>query len=136
MSTWVSVGAHQVRCEPSVVFCRYVGALSLTDIKAVHAILDREIAEHGRTFFLVDARQFPGASPEVRKWLASGAGYHKLGGVVFFGASATVEASATMIERASRMVSKLSSPPIRFFATEAEARAWIAELRAASPSSA
>lgn len=79
-------------------------------------------------FGLIDMSRVGTISPEARLIARAEAGHLPLRGTAVFGASFHHRVIALLANKAATLLKK-DHQPIAFFATEAEARAWIDERR-------
>lgn len=90
---------------------------------------DRATAQYGYRLTLATAEGRASVSPEARammvEWSRSQARH---GSTAFLGASFAMKTVVNFVSRAIRALTN-DHAPLRFFSTEAEARAWLAEER-------
>jgi hypothetical protein len=125
----IQLGLHQVEIDSDIVITRLHGALTLEHMQAWCLIADGVIAEHGGMFSIGDYRGAGAIPPQVRRWVGEWSGSAKIRGMALFGASPVLRVIMMMIARAGVLLRKFKAPTV-FVATEAEARAWVSELRA------
>lgn len=126
------VGAHHFRWEPpDLGYLRYDGDMD--------AAMSAEITDRSRVFslglpcvfLLIDVRNLGKLSAEARARSGQGAKDLNLRGTAVVGASATIRVVVGLVTRAIELVYGNKENPTRFFDTEADARAWIAQRRQA-----
>ena len=118
----------RVIIEGDVVFSITESATSLETAKSVLAVCAQVLAKHKRLFMLTDVSNGFNVSAEVRRYQAEWGSKHQITGSALFGAGAVTRGMVTLIHRAMALVGKTTFP-LGFFATEAEARAWINDVR-------
>lgn len=130
--TELRIGAHLFRWEPpDTGYLAYAGDVDAADMA--------EIARKSLTFtrgppcvfLIVDMAKAGSISAEARKISAENGAGIAFRGIAVVGASRTLRVLAGLVSRAVDIMNKNKDNPTRFFATEAEARAWIAERRRA-----
>lgn len=130
MSTeFLRIGRHLLRQEGDIVFVVWNGDVGLEDVRELVEVVGRIHAAQPILFMLSDSRNTGSFDPEARRWVAQQTKERSLIALsVIFGASFPVRIVASMIHRAMRLLAP-GSPETVFFATEAEARAFIDEER-------
>lgn len=103
------------------------GSLSADELIAITAFRDEHAP--GSPFLLVlgDLRELGAIPVESRKVAAHRLGQFPYGGIALFGASFQARVLAKLVLGAARLLGRDDRNPVRFFDTEAEARAWLAE---------
>lgn len=122
------IGAHQVWQEDDLVCVRYQGSISKDEILAIIAYIDAAAERSGDVYLLVDSNNIVLPSLEVRRVLAERA-YTRVRGMVRYQRAHTTNSWLTMLlQNAARLI---GGPTTRtkVVETEAEARAWLAQLR-------
>jgi hypothetical protein len=126
----IRVGKHLFRWEPpDICYLAYDGdvdsdaAQRLSDISRVFTVPQRYV------LLLIDLSRTGTISAEARKRSAKGGKGVPIRGVAVFGASPLMRVLASLVGRASDLLSGNTDNPTRFFATEAEARAFLTERR-------
>lgn len=116
--------------EPDILFLQLVGPVSEEEGKEVNR-LHRELGRgKERLFFLVDLKDLESIHPEVRKDTGKVVKEIALRGAALYNASLKAKVFAKLILTAANLFRREEERmPIVFFATEQEARAWIAERR-------
>ncbi len=124
-----SRGVLELREEPDgILYATAHGDLSEEIVRSV-AAASRRIAESGReVLVLTDVSRIKAIPHDVRKLMASGALEARHDAVAVVGASFALRVAATLTSRSLRLLTSRSYP-VEFFATEAEARAWLLAQR-------
>jgi hypothetical protein len=128
---WRSIGAHQVRLEaPNLFFLRDQGDMSTADVAQIMDEMRRCASVSGPLLVLNDISALRDVSLEARKVVAQNDVLKVVRAMAVFGGSFAQRIVATLALMAARLrLRRKGIPPIRFFATEAEARAWLEENR-------
>lgn len=121
---------HAYREEGPLLFVHTNGTLSLEDIQAMFELHTKIKKKYGYLLVLYDAKNGGSMSPEARKYAAE----HTRPEVMhtasaIFNISYPARVIATLVHRATKVLSKLPIGPMEFFATEAEARAFLDKFR-------
>ncbi|HRI67180.1 MAG TPA: STAS/SEC14 domain-containing protein [Polyangium sp.] len=121
----------RVRIEENMVFIRVAGSMTLADFMALSEIYQQLRRERGRFFALFDATRMDGIDREARRALGNKKQLTDILPAVtaIFGASFAVRTIGNMIDRARTGLGRTTTVR-RFFDTEAQARAYIAQERA------
>jgi hypothetical protein len=128
----VRIGAHLFRWEPpDLGHLVYFGDLDGPTSAALSQASRRFTLGQPRVFLLVDMSNIGRISREARTASAEGGKDLLFRGTAVVGASAHMRVLAGLVTRAIALLYGDSNNPTRFFATEAEGRAWIAERRRA-----
>jgi len=108
-------------------------ALDLEMMQAYTKLLELVLQKYGRVFLLSDGRALFNISPEARRHLASWPSAPQIIASAIYGANAVSRALVKLIAAAMEIVqsSKGKQPAhtMMFFASEAEARAWLDKER-------
>ena len=122
-------GVLELHEEPDgILHVRVDGALSEEIARSI-AAASRRIAESGREgLVLADVSRMKVIPQAVRKLMASGTLDARHGAVAIVGASFTLRVAAMLTARSLNLLTSRSYP-VDFFATEAEARAWLLAQR-------
>ena len=129
MADWQPLGKHLVRVDEDLVAVAWRGEVELKDVQVLFARYEQVYAEHGRALAMCDMRHSGTPSAAVRRWIADWMMHRrKLDGVAAYGANAVIRAVFIMLMRGAMILGKFNLP-FAIFATEAEARAWIGQLR-------
>ena len=128
---WHSAGAHTYRCESAgTIFFRISGDIAESHIAifldAVGRICDANATGH--VFCLVDLGGLGSMSSTARKLMARTPLKPENKGMAVFGASFLQRVMVGLVEKATTLVQR-NVPPLVFFDSEAEARAWIERRR-------
>ena len=129
------IGKHRVFTEGDVVSVQYDGAVNLSEMAMIQGIYESRLRLHPRlysVFFVAHAVPPP---PEVRKGMAQWRRQHKVAGTAVIGASLPIRTIGTLYLRATHLLG-LRTWPVRFVDNEAEAQAFLDELRTSAPSAA
>ncbi|WP_437509326.1 STAS/SEC14 domain-containing protein [Sorangium sp. So ce1099] len=119
----------ELREEPDGILHVAVNGDLSEEIARSIAAASRRMAESGReVLVLADVSRIKAIPPGVRKLMASGAVAARHDAVAVLGASFTLRVVATLTSRSLRLLTSRSYP-VEFFATEAEARAWLLAQR-------
>jgi hypothetical protein len=127
-----SVRDHVIRREPGGIVRVTLGSeITEADIQPLVDVVVPDQAERGSLALILDFTRMGTMSPSVRK-----AGAHvdlsAYGSVAIVGASYRMSVLIKLIQRAFALLSSRPVQPTGYFATEAEARAWIAAQQRAS----
>jgi hypothetical protein len=129
---WRRIGAHMMRTEaPNVIFLRDRGDVSPSEMSAIIEEARKLAAISGTApLWLNDTSQLGHVPAETRKVLAHSDLLLRLGAVAVFGASLSQRVIARLVLNAARLAyPRHPLPPVRFFASEADARAWLTSTR-------
>lgn len=125
----IPVGPHLVEIEGDVIIVRQRGDFELAHMKEWCRIADGVIAEYGGAFTISDFTVSGDFPPESRRYGSEWQNSAKVFGSALFGSSLAQRVLMTMIVRVGSMFRKHPGSPLVSVASEAEARAWVAELR-------
>lgn len=121
--TW-HLDKHWIRLEGDVLFCKYVGMITLSNVKEQMQILDQQF-EPGKTYYIIaDVSEVSGMEAAARKLSTDWFANHDIGGAVNFGIGLATRAISALILSLLRLMHK-NSMPTHFVKTEEEARAWV-----------
>lgn len=125
----VWVGRHLFRWEPpDIGYVAYKGDLDGEAATAL-SVKSRVITlGKPRVFLLVNMSQIGQISKEARSASAGGSQDLAIRGIAIVGAAGHIRLIVGLVSRAVELMQRQESPT-RFFATEAEARAWLAQRR-------
>lgn len=125
------VGKHIFRWEPpDVTFLSYVGDFDGDSMHRLDQIARQFSVPRPYVLVLIDMSRVGTITAEARKRSAEDGIGVPMRGVAVFGASRAVRVVMSVVSRALDLFhGGHSDNPTHFFATEAEARAWIAERR-------
>jgi hypothetical protein len=126
-------GQTSLRFEPpDLFFLVTVGEMTPAAISALYDEIDRLAAGKDHLFSILDVRRSAVASPEARRIMLARGQKLPFRGTALIGAKGPVQAIASLLFRAISLLKPAGKDdPVRFFDTEGEARAWIAERRRA-----
>src|SRR5262249_25897626 len=122
-------GPSLVRFEPpDICFCAYVGDISAAEGRRTRDEQDAALDGLPYGLMLVDLSKTGAVCAEARK---IGAERPKVPvyGTAIFGASFAIRVIAQLVTTAGSLLAKVTESPVRFFATENQARAWLNERR-------
>lgn len=128
------IGRHSVHAEGDgdTVILRMRGKVALAELQACLRFIERCCDEKGLVFVLVDHSEVGETGPEVRRELATWARTRRCSGIAVCGASLGMRVVSGLLVRG---IARIYDRPdlierVGFFRTEAEARAFLAEVRA------
>jgi len=122
------IGAHQVREEEDIIVLTLVGNVSLQEVKQVVSIIDGVIERHGSYGGVIDIQRLGSFSPEARGVASEWAGVRACYGNAFFGGGFTARVLMILVSRVVR-ITMGNLPPLDFFKSEVDARAWLTVQR-------
>ncbi|MDI1484001.1 STAS/SEC14 domain-containing protein [Polyangium sp. y55x31] len=126
----IRIGAHLFRWEPpDLSYLAYFGDLDGPTSAELSRVSRAFTLGKPRVFLLVDMSKMGRITREARTASAEGGKDLALRGTAVVGASPHMRVLAGLVTRAISLLYGGSDNPTRFFTTEAEARAWIAERR-------
>lgn len=131
-SGWRCIGAHMIRTEaPNVIFLRDRGDVSPSEMSAIIEEARKLAATSGAPpLWLNDTSELGNVPAETRKVLVRSDLLLILGAVAVFGASLSQRVIARLVLNAARLAHPGHPlPPVSFFSSEAEARAWLTSVR-------
>lgn len=121
-------GKHWMRLEDDILFCKYVGMITVPDVQTTMPILDQKFVS-GTTYYVIcDVSEVTGMEAAARKISTEWFAHHDIGGTVNFGAGAATRAIGALILSLLRLLHK-NDMQTHFVKTEEEGRAWIQEQR-------
>jgi hypothetical protein len=122
---WQKAGGHAYRCERAgILFLRTAGDLAEQDVATVFAAFERLCDAGEHVFWLIDLARLGVMLPDARKLVARTPLRRQNKGAAIFGASFHQRAIVTLVFKAMELLQR-DAPPLAFFPSEAEARAWI-----------
>lgn len=123
------LGRHRYRIEGDTIAFVQQGFLHQAEVEAIHAEAEALLAARGGLFFLLDVTQGRGTAQQSIRWMARWHTRHRVSGVALFGFRPGLR---VLLELMARGVSLLLREPWDHLLArdEAEARAWIAGVRA------
>lgn len=123
----IPCGLHRIRTEGHLLLVQFVGVLSMAEFRQISNEADKLIAEYGGLYMLADVEQATTIPAEVRRavvgWMKTG----QIRGIANIKANMTTRGLSLLLINAIRLLTGLSSE-VTFVASEAEGRAWVAEL--------
>ncbi|HVK67193.1 MAG TPA: STAS/SEC14 domain-containing protein [Polyangium sp.] len=121
---------HTVFFEPpDTAVWRFVGDISETEMRELTSREKSLIAGRPYLLKLVDLSRTGTVSAGARRAGAEKVHDVPVLGVAVFGAHFAIRVLADLVVRAGSFLRRIDAVPTRYFATEAEARAWLAERR-------
>jgi hypothetical protein len=125
------VGGSSFRFEPpDLCIWTLVGDISAETVRALLDEQHRAVSGMPAVFSLVFASKVGSVSKEARKESTEVRPGINARGVAYIGASFPVRVLAILVTKANELLNRAVENPLRFFNTEAEARAWIEQRRA------
>ena len=106
------MGKHEIRIEGDVLFLKWVGELSQSDVREIFDTMARMLAEHKWVFMVIDARNATGWGRDARRTAIDWPHQHRVGAVVHIGASLTIRALTGLIAPALKMLRRASPVPM------------------------
>lgn len=129
MSTYLLPSGHRVRVEGCILLVHFVGDVTMDDWKKFRLISEEVIATEGRFYMIGHLPESGTIVPEVRRDYLNWLKEKPLLGVANIGGGRMSRALAVLLSNAIRLFLGVRIPTA-FVQTEAEARAWVAELEA------
>ncbi|EYF08173.1 Hypothetical protein CAP_5933 [Chondromyces apiculatus DSM 436] len=124
------IGPHTVKLEPPDLFGMVLDGLLLPEHVEETYVYQRILAaDSGRVLLLIDLAQAMGLPAETRRMMKN-AGDLPYRGIAIHGANFKKRVLGNMAVMAMNLLTGNQECPVRFFATEAEARRWIIVRRA------
>jgi hypothetical protein len=127
MSEQQQIGQHTVGFEAPLFTIRAGGDLTPADVRGIARFMNERAAGLPYVMMLGDVRRLGAIPPETRKETLKVGGKLSYGGIATFGATFQVRILTKLILGAAKLLIGRGSVPIRYFDTEAEARAWLLE---------
>ena len=128
MSTKTVGGVTLGFVEPDVLSMRWTGSFGVAEADALLADTDEVRARVPRLFFVIDVQGATGIEASSRKKIAALTKARPYAASAVVGASFPIRVAVELIVNAAKLVNT-DQTETRFFATIAEANAWIDELR-------
>lgn len=126
----IRVGAQLFRWEPpDTGYVTYSGDLDGPTVTAFTGEVSKFTSRQPRVFTIVDVSKVGRVNADARKASARGGKDVPMRGIAIVGASAHLRIISSLVSRAMDALFRDIETPTRFFQTEAEARAWIAERK-------
>lgn len=122
------IGRHSIFFEPPwLLYYILRGNLSADELVGFIAVRDEVASGSPFLLALADLRELGTIPVEARKVAAHRLKRSPYRGTAIFGASLQARTLAKLVLGAARLLGREDRNPVRFFDTEAEARAWLAE---------
>lgn len=124
---WHRTGGHTYRRERAgIMFIRLAGDLAEDDVTAFFDAFAKlcEGSRLSHVFWLIDIGRLGAVSPGARTRAATTPVRPENKGMVLFNGSFQQRVLVTLVDKATSLLQP-DVPPLVFFSTEAEARAWI-----------
>lgn len=126
---WRAIGTHSIRVIGDQVELRQCGVLSLADAMEYFKSVEAVSAEYGYSLSLFEQQHATGIEASARSFIGQRAkALRSLSALAVVGASLPLRTLARLILRAINMI-RNPPLPIGFFATELEARTYLAMYR-------
>lgn len=119
------IGQQQAFLDGDVLLLRLCGEYTPDEARQVLTLADGLYREHGQVFILIDMTNMHTFGPETRKVVASWK-YLGVYSGAGFGLSLVLRAAGKLVMAAQRLIGTGPQFAGETFATEAEARAWLA----------
>jgi hypothetical protein len=120
---------YVIRIEGDILFLKWTGELSPSDVRATLQVMEGILAEHKWVFMVIDAQDATSWGREARKIVIEWPYQGRIGAVAHFGASLTIRALAGIVIGALKVLRLKSPPPSYFGADEKEALACVEKRR-------
>ena len=128
-SDWRAIGKHSIRVTGDQVEMRQCGVLSLAEAMEYFKSVEAISAEYGYSLSLFEQHHATGIEASARSFIGQRAkALRSLSALAVVGASLPLRTLARLILRAVNMI-RNPPLPIGFFATELEARTYLAGYR-------
>ncbi len=129
MAEFLTFGTHDYRIEDDLLFLRYRGLLTPDDAGRIMELVRQVRAQWGRVLVLTDSSHGADLPPETRKaFMDALTPETRMDYQAVYGMARTTRVMAMLLMRAARLLGR-SQIEIEFFATEAEARAYLGAMR-------
>jgi hypothetical protein len=136
MSDESSPGPSFVRFEPpDILIGAFIGEITESEMRRICVEQRRITGDDPRIFVLFDLSRLGHVTPDARHAAAKELKGTVVRAAAYFGASFRFRVLATLVVKGINLMNRTSTPT-SFFETEAEARAWISEIRANASASA
>lgn len=130
MSQTEQPGPSFVRFEPpDISFWAFIGDISEAEMRRLLEVHRAFAVSRDYTLALVDLSRTGAVDPKVPVICAEPPSFVNVLGTAVYGASFHHRMIAQLIAMAGNVIARGRASPIRFFATEDEARAWLGEHR-------
>ncbi|HVK63841.1 MAG TPA: STAS/SEC14 domain-containing protein [Polyangium sp.] len=122
---FVRMGAHASKREGAILIVRWIGEVTLDDMKAFYDRIDEMSHDEPAVYCLFDSAHSLAVTREARVWAVREAtGAKAVRGIAVIGASFSVRILGTMLNRATNAILR-HGVPLAFFATAEEGRAYL-----------
>ena len=128
----IRIGAHRVAIEEDVLVAYVDGPWLLPEMVEFLALCEKTRTRCGSVYIITVVGPGYSLPPDSRKYIAEWSRRNLLTGNVVAGAPFAMRALIGILSRASKLVGSHSSE-VTFTATEAEARAWVAQRKQQRP---
>lgn len=129
------IGTHRIAVEEDVLTAYVSGPWLLPEMVEFLALCEQTRAQRGSIYIITVVGPGYNLPPDSRKYIAEWSRRNALTGNVVAGAPFAMRALIGILSRAAKLVGAQSSE-VTFTATEAEARAWVAQRKLGSPAQA
>jgi hypothetical protein len=127
------IGLNTLVVEGDTLYLKAVGPFLPTAAEEYCRIAEQVIQTHRQIYFVTDLRQAALMPSQTRRYLAEWSRRHRAEAVIYYGASLSLRAVAVLLLNAARLFSGGSRAVELFLDSELEARAAIAQIKAAKP---
>lgn len=115
---------------PDLLVATLLGELDASDTGRITAEARRVAVGRSWALLLCDISRITGLTSEARRTAADGFRSVPVRGIAFWGGDSRGRAQGTLMGHAMNLLSnRRDECPLRFFSSEAEARAWLAQRR-------
>lgn len=125
----IPLGTHALFIEGDTVVLVQNGDYRLDDAVKTHEHIEKVLYSVGRVFVLVNQANAGSTDAEVRRFLAEWNKHHRVSAAAIFGGGAVAQKASALAVSVIRFLRR-DPVPFGFFATERDARAWLAKQRA------
>lgn len=123
------VGTHLITIEDAGIFhARWRGIYELSDVIEIIRLGVEAQERFGNIFVIMDLSEAVDATHEARRHMMRYSDQKPFLGTAYVGGPFKIRVMANLVSRAWNLVREVKHP-VKNFETEAEARAWIAEMR-------
>jgi hypothetical protein len=124
----IGIGTHHAVVDGDLVDL-YMESVTMTLPEVIYLARIFEAIQQSRGRFFLLTRNTTPMTSDVRQWIGQWGRRHPIGGVAIIDDGNRI--SNTLLSLVARALSVLQQTPVplRFFAREEQARAWLAELR-------
>ena len=125
------IGLNTLVVDGDTLYLKSVGPFLPADAAAYCGVAEQVMKIHGEVYFVTDLSQAALMPAQTRRSLAEWARQHRATAVVYYGTSVPLRAVATLLLSAARLFSGGNRSVELFLDSEQEARAAIAQIKAA-----